>query len=119
MNVMVIGASNKPERYSYMAVERLLIAGHNVFPVHPKLVDVLGLSVYKSASEVKEPIHTVTLYVNAETSSRMAEEILALNPKRILFNPGAENQALFKAAQDKGIEVKEACTLVMLSTGQF
>lgn len=119
MNVMVIGASNKPERYSYMAVERLLIAGHQVFPVHPRLVDVLGLSVFASVAEVKEPIHTVTLYVNAETSSKMAADILALNPKRILFNPGAENKALFDEAKKKGLEVKEACTLVLLSTGQF
>ena len=124
MRVVVIGASNKPDRYSYKAIHNLLAAGHQVLPVHPKLAEVQGLKVSASPEELLpvasgEEIDTVTLYVNADRSSQLAEQILALKPRRIIFNPGAENPGLLAQARSQGIEGVEACTLVMLATGQF
>ncbi len=119
LKVAVLGASDKPTRYAYLAVERLLKAGHQVFPVSSKLNTVLGLNVYARLAEITEPIHTLSVYVNAQISSQLAAEILALNPKRIIFNPGAENVTLLAQAHSQGIETLEACTLVLLSTGQF
>jgi len=119
MNVAVVGASNKPDRYSYKAVKSLSAKGHRVFPVHPRIKDIDGLAVYASLGLIEEKLDTLTMYVGAETSARMSGEILSARPRRIIFNPGAENHELFKKAEEAGIEVIDACTLVMLSTGQF
>jgi len=119
MNVAVLGASNKPSRYSYMAVERLLQKGHKVFPVHKVIKDVLCLQVFSSLSEIKEPIDTLTMYVNEDASMVMEQEILELKPKRIIFNPGTENFDLADKARAIGIDVVFGCTLVMLSTNSF
>lgn len=117
--VAVIGASNKPERYAYKAVMLLKEKGYEVFPVHPRLKDIDGLRVYPSPSEIPFPVDTVTLYVSAELSQMMAEELLHVNPRRMIFNPGAENEVLEARARENGVETVRACTLVMLKTGQF
>ena len=119
MNVMVLGASNKPTRYSYMAVENLLKAGHTVFPVHKIIKEVHGLKVYHDITDVKEPIDTLTIYVNEEISKSMEQEILNLKPRRMIFNPGTENTELADKARALGIEVVFACTLVLLSIRAF
>ncbi len=119
MNVAVIGASNKPQRYSYMAVLLLKEQGHAVYPVHPKIREIEGIAVYPAIKEIKEPVDTVTLYVNAAISDSIGKAIFAKEPKRIIFNPGAENPALEHQARERGIDTINACTLVMLKTGQF
>ena len=119
MNVAVLGASNKPERYSYQAVKLLEEKGHRVFPVHPRIQKIDQLGVYPSIKDIPDPIHTVSLYVAANISSMIAEDILAKHPKRIIFNSGAENKDLAAKALQAGIQALEACTLVLLRTGQF
>lgn len=119
MNVAVIGASNKPQRISYQVIKKLLANGYQPFPVHPKIKEIDGLKVYSSPTEITEPIDTISLYVNAERSSKMQQEILNLNPRRIIFSPGAENDELRDAAIIRGIETPYVCTLILLDTGQF
>ena len=118
-NVAVLGASNNPEKYSNLAIQLLLEKGHRVFPIHPSLKEIDRLKVYSSLSEIQQPVHTITLYVSKEISSKIAKDILSKSPQRILFNPGAENPELLEAAQANGIKCLEACTLTMLRTGQF
>lgn len=120
MNVAVIGASDKPKRYAYMAVRLLLEKGHTVFPVHQRVREIDGLrGVYPSPRDIASPIDTITLYVGKSTSAAMAADILACRPRRIIFNPGAENEALERQAKKAGIQTVRGCTLVMLRTGQF
>ncbi len=119
MNVAVIGASDHPDRYSYMAVMLLKENGYAVFPVHPKLKAIEGMRVYPTLKDIPEHMDTLSLYVSQELSSKMQEELFNAAPRRIIFNPGAENPALEAKAREKGIETLEACTLVMLKTGQF
>lgn len=119
MNVALIGASDKPEKYAYLALKLLEEKGHHVFPVHPALKDIEGRQVYASILDVPEPVDTVSLYVSDAVSSKLKNELLKKAPRRIIFNPGAENPDLEKLAQTKGIEALEACTLVLLKTGQF
>jgi predicted CoA-binding protein len=119
MNVAVIGASDKPERFSYQAVSLLKEKGHQVFPVHQRLKTIDGLGVYTSIKDIPQPIDTVTLYVAADISSGIAADILAVKPKRLIFNPGAENPQLLAQAHSQGILTTENCTLVMLRSGQF
>ncbi len=119
MNVAVIGASDKPERYSYQAVKLLQEKGHTVYPVHQRIKNIDGIKVYSSIRDIAEPIDTVSMYVAADISNSLTGEILAQNSRRIIFNPGAENPDLEAQARAKGIMPLNACTLVMLRTGQF
>ncbi len=119
MNVAVIGASNKPERYSYQAVKLLQEKGHQVYPVHQRIQQIDGLSVFPSLAKVPVPIDTISLYVAADISSLLAKDILAAQPRRVIFNPGAENEDLLGRLKAAGIQPLNACTLVLLRTGQF
>ena len=119
MNVAIWGASDKPDRYSHKALKMLLEKKHRPFPVHPVLTDIDGQPVYAKLSDITEPMHTVTVYLSAENSRKSSADLMAVQVKRVIFNPGAENPALAAELRASGIEVVEACTLVMLATGQF
>ena len=115
----VLGASPKEDRYSFKAVHMLKEHGFNPVPVHPKGHDVDGIAGLKSLTEISETVDTLTMYVNASISDKELENILSLKPRRVIFNPGSENKDLAKKLQEAGIEVVEACTLVMLQTSQY
>jgi predicted CoA-binding protein len=118
-NVAVLGASPNEERYSFKAVRMLKEHGFQPIPVHPRGHTVDGVEGLKSLSDIDKNVDTLTLYVNSMISSQKLDEILALKPRRVIFNPGAENGDLERKLIDAGIEVVEACTLVMLRTDQF
>ncbi|MCF7791288.1 MAG: CoA-binding protein [Victivallales bacterium] len=118
-NIIVLGASAKPDRYSYMAVERLSENGYNVFPVHPSGKEVAGHKTFKSLTEINEDIHTISLYVGAKISDNLKSDILKTDPIRIIFNPGAENPGLENECRTAGIKTVNACTLVLLQTNSF
>ena len=119
MNVAILGASNKPERYSHQAVVMLAQKGHAVFPVNPALEEIDGHRVYKRLPDISVPLQTITMYVSPALSTGMAEAIIAANPDRVIFNPGTENPELEAKLSEAGIEIVRACTLVLLRTGQF
>jgi len=119
MNVAVIGASNKPDRYSHQALMLLLDKGHRPYPVHPHLMEIEGLPVYPSLRVIPYPIDTVTIYLSAQRQQAIAEDLLQSGARRVIFNPGAENPELAALLKNKGKETLEACTLVLLKTGQF
>lgn len=119
MNVCVVGASSKPDRYSYKAMKMLQEKGHIVFPVHPKLEEIEGTKVYCAVSDIPEPVDTVTLYVGEKRSTAIADDLVKLKPRRVIFNPGAENPKLKAVLDTLGIQTFEACTLVMIITGLF
>lgn len=115
---LVLGASANPEQYSNMAVKKLLSAGHPVEAIGKEVFKLETITVHAN----QEPflgIHTVTLYINAGRQANYEEYILSLHPQRIIFNPGAENPGFLEKARLAGIEVLEACTLVMLTTGAY
>jgi uncharacterized protein len=117
--IVVLGATQKEDRYAYLAMKRLQENGYRAIPVNPAFAEVLGERCYSSIRDVTEPIDTVTMYVGAARSTPLIEEIIAAKPRRIIFNPGAENRELAQAAGEAGIEVVEGCTLVMLSARTF
>lgn len=119
MNVAVLGASQDNSRYAHRAQKNLMEAGYSVIPVSPKYSEILGVSTVKSLSDINETVDTLTIYIAPEKLSGMLDEILQLRPRRVIFNPGTEDQAIDKYLQDAGIETEEACTLVLLRTGQF
>ncbi len=118
-HVAVLGASPKPARYANQTLRLLLKKGFDVTPMHPKFSEIEGLKVANDYADVKQPVHTLTLYVGPERLAPQIDSILALKPQRVIFNPGTESAALQKALDDAGIRWFEACTLVMLRTDQF
>lgn len=117
--VAILGASRKPERYSNKAFHMLKDYGHTPLPVRPGLIELDGVEVAGSLSELKIPVDTLTMYVGPQISSGLLGEILKVRPKRVIFNPGSENPELQAKLEEAGIHVIEACTLVLLRTGQF
>ncbi|MFN4807877.1 MAG: CoA-binding protein [Bacteroidota bacterium] len=115
---LVLGASPKSSQYSHMAIQKLLTAGHPVEAIGRSTFELDGVHV-KTEKENFNDIDTVTMYLNSERQKEYEEYIIALHPMRIIFNPGAENHAFAEKARAAGIETMEACTLVMLGTGQY
>ncbi len=117
--VAVLGASPKEDRYSFKAVHLLKEYGHTPIPVHPAGHTVDGIPGLKSLADITDPIDTLSMYVGPEISNGELDKILRLKPRRVIFNPGAENQTLAAKLSAAGIEVVEGCTLVMLRSDQF
>ena len=115
---VVIGASQNPDRYSNRAVRKLKAYGHEVVAVGLRDGSIDGVMIHADHPAI-ENVDTVTMYVGQRNQPQLYDYILSLKPKRIIFNPGAENSELEFLAEEKGIEVVEACTLVMLSIGDF
>jgi uncharacterized protein len=119
MLVALLGASSNPSRYAYLAAQRLTAAGHRVIGINPQLPKVNGIEMCAEVAQLPPQVHTLTLYVDPQKSSPLADDIAGYGFSRVIFNPGSENPQLAQRLRDTGIEVVEACTLVMLSTGRF
>lgn len=115
---LVIGASTDPSRYSYLAANRLVNHKHEIELLGIKDGVVAGKEI-NTEKEKFEDIDTVTLYVNPQRQSEYFDYVADLKPRRVIFNPGTENPEFQRFLTEKGIEPIEACTLVMLSTGQY
>lgn len=115
---LVLGASENPSRYGNMALKRLRSGGHEVVAIGRREGQVGDVVIHKSRPDETD-IDTVTMYMNEQNQKEYEDYILSLKPKRIIFNPGAENNGLAQRAQEQGVQTIEACTLVMLSTGQY
>lgn len=117
--VAILGASDKPDRYAYRAFAMLREHGHHPVPVHPTLAAVDGVAVSRDLASIEGTVDTLTLYVNPTIAEGMAQAIIDLRPGRVIFNPGTESTALQARLDEAGIPWEEACTLVLLGTGQF
>ena len=115
---LVLGASPNPIRFSYKAVKSLQRHDVPVVPVGIKTGEIGGLEIIKTRPEMDD-IHTVTLYIGPARQKEYYSWLLSLYPKRIIFNPGTENQEFMDMARKEGIEVLEDCTLIMLNAGRF
>ncbi|MCW3082967.1 MAG: CoA-binding protein [Bacteroidetes bacterium] len=115
---VVIGASDKPDRYAYKATIALQQHKHEVIPVGIREGEINGIQIIKG-KPVIENVDTVTLYVGPQNQPSWYDYIISLKPKRVVFNPGTENPEFESMLQKQNIEPLEACTLVMLSIGTY
>lgn len=115
---LVIGASENPERYSFQAVNRLLKFNHEANALGLKAGIISGVTIDTGMPNY-EGIDTITLYINPQRQPAYYDYILSLHPKRVIFNPGTENPEFEALLRKENIEALEACTLVLLSTGQY
>ncbi|WP_183567049.1 CoA-binding protein [Mucilaginibacter sp. SP1R1] len=115
---LVLGATPDASRYAYLAANRLVSKGHTIVNVGIKTGEVAGVPIEKPET-IHDDIDTVTLYVGPQNQPPLYDYILNTNPKRIIFNPGTENSELRRMANEKGIATENACTLVLLSIGDY
>ena len=120
MNTLIVGASEHSFRYSYMAAHMLKDHGREFLMIGKQGGSLLDREIMKIRDFPKlEEIDTITLYINPRNQKDIYDYLLGLNPRRIIFNPGTENFEFRAMAEAQNIEVVEACTLVMLQTGQY
>ncbi|RAR74334.1 CoA-binding protein [Flavobacterium aciduliphilum] len=115
---LVLGASTKPERYSFKAIKLLVDKGNSVIAIGQNQGEVAGITIRTKNIPLKN-IDTVTLYLNPLRQRDYYNYILETNPKRVIFNPGTENPELYQLLKSNNIKVEEACTLVLLTTNQY
>ena len=115
---LVLGASDNPGSYSFIAISRLLANGHPVYAIGKRKAEVGGV-IMSTTKEMLEDIDTITIYLNKKNQYHFYDYIIALQPTRVLFNPGSENVELEKLLKQHGISFERACTLVLLSIGQY
>jgi predicted CoA-binding protein len=118
MKTLIIGASDKPERYANKALLLLLSKNHEVEAIGRRKMTISGIEVHKEKVGF-EDIHTITLYLSAKFQPEYYDYILELKPKRVIFNPGTENPELTNLLDENNISYENACTLVMLHTNQY
>jgi len=117
--IVVLGASNKPHRFANKAIRMLLEYGYHVIPIHPKLENIEGLAVKHELAAIQQPIYTLTLYIGPERSRSMIDDIVKVNPGRVILNPGTESDPLELALLNNQIPFVKDCTLLMLEHGRF
>lgn len=115
---LIIGASEKPERYSNKAIRALRRHGHPVVAIAPRDGQVEDV-VFETEMQLFEDVDTVSMYVGPDNQAGYVDYLLTLKPKRVIFNPGTENKPLMEELGQAGIETETACTLVLLSIGQY
>jgi predicted CoA-binding protein len=115
---LVLGASTKPARYAFMAIEKLVEKGHSVLAIGQNAGEVAGIKIQTKAIPLKN-IDTVTLYLNPARQRDYYNYIVEAQPKRVVFNPGTENPEFYQLLKLNDIKVEVACTLVLLSTNQY
>ncbi len=115
---LVLGASSNPQRYSYLAINKLREHHHPVVAIGRKLTKVADVAVQVEKMPFAD-LDTVTVYLNKDNQKNYYDYIIAQHPRRVIFNPGAENEEFEKLLNDQGIQTMEACTLVLLGTGQY
>lgn len=119
MKTLILGATTNEARYANIATRRLLKYGHEVVLLGNKKGEVSGHKILNEAEEVPEDIDTITMYLGEQNQTNYEDFVLDLNPRRVIFNPGAENFAFAEKLRNQGVETLNACTLVMLSTNQY
>lgn len=117
-NTLIIGASTNPERYAFLAAHRLVSHGHSIQLLGLKEGQVVGQQI-QTGKPVFNDIDTVTLYISPRHQPEWYEYIINLKPKRVIFNPGTENDEFEQLLEKNGIKPLEACTLVLLSIGAY
>jgi len=115
---LIIGATDKPYRYAYRALQMLLAYGHQVEGIARREMEVSGVKIQKGKPKFDD-IDTVTLYLSAKFQPEYYDYVVELNPRRVIFNPGTENPEFYDLLEKNGIHYEVACTLVMLSTNQY
>lgn len=116
---VILGASSNPERYSYLVMKTLEEKQFPFYLVNPAYKQIEGHSVASSLGDLPGAVHTVTMYISPERQGAILPDIIKIKPERVIFNPGSESENSIKVLENAGISCFEACSLVLLKTGQY
>lgn len=117
--VVILGASDHPQRFSNQAQSRLLEKGYRPIPVNPRLQEIDGVRCYPDLQSIVETVDTVTVYVRPSILEALLDALVELRPQRVILNPGSESEVAVGVLEQAGIEVQIACTLILLDTNGF
>lgn len=117
--VVVLGASSNPQRYSNKVLKELLRQGYSVIAVNPSETIIEQLPAVTSLSHITQPIDTLTVYVNPAILKPLVPSVIALKPRRVILNPGTENNEIEHLLDNNGIAVLKTCTLMLLQSHAF
>ena len=118
MRTLIIGASTNEGRYSYKAIQELRKLNFDVCALGLKEGEVMDVKIRTQPLNFKN-IHTVSIYLRSQNQFQYLNYLISLNPKRVIFNPGSENEVLMNKLKEKKIRCENSCTLVLLSTNQY
>jgi len=118
MKTLIIGASTNKDRYSYKAIQKLRKLNLDVCALGLNEGEIMDVKIHIRPINYKN-IHTVSIYLKPQNQSQYINYILKLNPQRVIFNPGSENEVLMNKLEEKKISCENSCTLVLLSTNQY
>ena len=118
MKTLIIGASTNKDRYSYKAIQKLKKLNLDVYALGLNKGEIMDVKIQTKPINYKN-IHTVSIYLKPQNQSQYINYILKLNPQRVIFNPGTENEVLMDKLEEKKISCENSCTLVLLSTNQY
>lgn len=117
--VAILGASNRPERFAYRAQQQLLEKGYQPVPINPGYGEIEGVTCYPALQHCPQDISVITVYLRPDRLGPLVDEMIAANPRKVIFNPGSENRQVMVQLQQAGVEVEAACTLIMLDSGRL
>ena len=118
MKTLIIGASTNKDRYSYKAIQKLKKLNLDVYALGLNKGEIMDVKIQTKPINYRN-IHTVSIYLKPQNQSQYINYILKLNPQRVIFNPGSENEVLMDKLEEKKISCENSCTLVLLSTNQY
>ncbi len=117
--VAILGASTKHDRFAYKAQVKLQEHGHTVVPINPREAEINGVKCFTSLTDYPEKLDTITVYVGPKILETLVDDIIKVKPTRVILNPGTESDLASQQFKAAGIKVEEACTLILLETGQY
>ena len=113
--VAILGASSDRRKFGNKSVRAHRAAGYDVFPVNPKASEVEGLPAYARLNEIPaERLDRISVYLPPQIGVSLLEEIQQSGAKEVWFNPGSESPELLRRADELGLKVKTACSIVNL-----
>lgn len=111
--VVILGASRSRRKFGNIAVRAFADRGDQVFPVNPYADEIEGIKAYKSLADLPlQDVDRISVYLHPEDGIALLGDMRRLNPAEVWFNPGSESPELLAKAEELGLPVVQACSIV-------
>jgi uncharacterized protein len=111
-SIIIVGASNKRDRYANKAVRAYRDSGWTVYPVHPTEREVEGIPCAPTIAEVKGRARTLSLYVPPAVGLGIIDQAPVRGVREVYVNPGSGSPELVRKILALGMEPIEACSII-------
>lgn len=121
--IAILGASADRGKFGNKAVRAFASRGYDVYPVNPKAGQIEGLRAFPNLAAIPADVHLdrISVYLPPAVGLKVLPEIAARGCDELWLNPGSESDELVAAAEEKGLNVIQACSIVDIgfSPSQF